>query len=545
MMIEAFNENPLLLLFIVSAIGYLVGNISIKGSKLGVAAVLFVGLFFGSLDDSIDMPSILFELGLVLFVYSIGLSSGKTFFDSFRKNGTKNLFFVLAMLTISALITIAIFFIFDFSAATTVGMYAGSTTNTPALGSVIDYINITKAVGNSDLIQEAVVAYSFTYPMGILGAMIAIVLMQKYLKIDFIKEKKEMKGSYPVYEALTSKTLEITNEEVTNISLRDLENKYNWNVVFGRVSTNQGNITLPNWDTKFQIGDRIIAVGTHEDLGEVINILGQPLDIKLSHDRRLFDVRRIFVSNPKVVGKTLASLDLQRNYNTIITRIRRGDVDMLATPETTLELGDRIRFVARREDLNHLSTLFGDSYYKSSQANLFSFGLGIAIGILLGMIEFTLPGGITFKLGFAGGPLVVALILGSLQRTGSIVWTLPYSTNNTLRQLGLIILLSVIGIRSGSTFTNALVEGTGILVFLGGAIISFLTAILTILIGYKLVKIPFSILMGFVSNQPAILDFAMSRSNNRIPLIGYSLMFPLSLIMKIVYAQILYMLLAG
>jgi putative transport protein len=287
-----------------------------------------------------------------------------------------------------------------------------------------------------------------------------------------------------------------------------------------------------------------MVVGTQEELDHVIKIMGKESDGKLSYDRSVYDVRRIFVSNPDVVGKSLAELNLDRKFNTIITRIRRGDVDMLAKGNTVLELGDRVRFVAGRNDLNALSKFFGDSYHEASRMNLFSFGLGIALGLIVGTIPFSLPGGINFKLGLAGGPIIVSLILGSLKRTGPIVWTLPYSVTVTLRQLGLMVLLAVIGILSGPAFVQSLSGSTGILVFFGGVLISLLTAILTILIGYKLVKIPFTLLLGLVSNQPAILEFAIDRAKNNLPIIGYTMIFPISLILKIVYAQILFLFLS-
>jgi putative transport protein len=241
------------------------------------------------------------------------------------------------------------------------------------------------------------------------------------------------------------------------------------------------------------------------------------------------------------VGRTLASLRLDEKYHFIISRIRRGDIEMLAKGNTILELGDRIRFVARREDLEALSKLFGDSYTESARVNLFSFGLGIGIGLLLGNIDITL-GAISFKLGYAGGPLIAGLILGALRRTGPIVWSLPYSANVTLQQIGLILLLATIGVRSGHSFIQALDNDT--LVIVGGSVlISLFTAIVTLIVGFKLVKIPFSLLMGIVSNQPAILDFALAKAGNRLPMFGYTMMFPLALISKVVIAQILFLLL--
>jgi len=218
---------------------------------------------------------------------------------------------------------------------------------------------------------------------------------------------------------------------------------------------------------------------------------------------------------------------------------------MLARGTMILEQGDRIRFVARRQDLKRLADFFGDSYYGSSSVNIFSFGFGIALGLLIGTIEFNLPGGISLKLGYAGGPLLVALILGALYRTGRTVWTLPYSANVTLRQIGLTLLLAVIGLKSGNTFVDSLTSGgDGMSIFIGGVIITFFTACLSLFVGYKLFKLPYSLLLGFMSNQPAILDFVLTRSESKIPMVGYTIMFPIALIMKIVYAQLMYLFLA-
>ena len=539
-----YIENPLVLIFVVAAIGYLAGKVTFRGVNLGVAAILFVGLVMGAMYPGVEIPSILFQLGLVLFVYSIGIGSGPAFFRSFKANGSRDIVFGIVMLTITAGMAVGLFYLFGFDASTITGIYAGSTTNTPALAAVIEQINQSNSTEiASSLAEKAVVAYSFTYPMGVLGSIIAILVLEKVFKIDYAKEKNDLREKFPVDQNLTSTTIEITNSEVLNTSLRDLMAKYKWNVVFGRHSPKDAEIILPNWDTKFSFGDQIMVVGTREHIEEVISVTGNEIDSKLSHDRSYYDVRRIFVSNPYVVGKNLSELNLDQKFKTVITRIRRGDIDMLAKGNTVLELGDRVRFVARREDLDSLSNFFGDSYYEASRLNLFSFGLGIALGLLIGTIQFSLPGGINFKLGLAGGPIVVSLILGALQRTGPIVWSLPYSVNVTLRQLGLIILLAVIGINSGPAFQQSLTGGAGIMVFVGGVIISLLSAILTITIGYKLVKIPFTFLLGLVSNQPAILEFALNRAKNNLPIIGYTMIFPISLVLKIVYAQILYLIL--
>ena len=541
-MLQILIDNPLLLLFVVAAVGYLVGSIKIGGSSLGVAAVLFTGLAFGAVDNRLQIPEILLITGLAIYVYSLGLSSGPAFFKSYKKNGLKDFFFIISMLALSSFIAIGLYLAFGFTPATITGIYCGSTTNTAALAGVIDLIgNSGSQETVNQLTQEVVIGYSFSYPMGVLGGMIAIVIMEKMLKINYKEETESLKDEFQIGDDLTSATIEISNTEISGRKLRDLLNQYKWNINFGRIYANNEQ-TLVNWDTTFNKGDLVMVVGTKANIEATAKILGEEVHHLLSYDRSMFDVRRIFVSNPKLVGKTLASLNLHEKFDVSITRIRRGDMDMLATSNTILELGDRIRFIAKRSDLKKISKLFGDSYTASSRINLFSFGLGIGLGMILGTFTINLTDEISFSLGYAGGPLIVGLILGALRNTGPINWTLPYSANVTLQQFGLILLLSSIGVRSG----NALVQSIsmqGVWIFLASAVISLLTAISILLIGYKLLKRPFTFLMGMVANQPAILDFAMDRSKNAIPSFGYTMIFPIALILKIVIAQLMFIVL--
>jgi len=543
-MIDVLSKYPLILLFVVASVGYFLGNIKIKGSSLGAAAVLFTGLVFGAIDPKLQIPQIIFLLGLTLFVYSIGLNSGPAFFKSYKANGIRDFIFIFSIIIVTGLIATLLWFIFGFSAATITGAYAGSTTNTPALAGIIDYIGMTYSPEESDsLIQASVVAYSYSYPMGILGGIIAIIIMEKVLKVDYENERKILRRQYPVDEKMTSSTIKIQNQEICNLPLRDLVKHYNWNVSFGRIHSN-GNTQLIHWDSIFKIGDLVFIAGSEEDIELVTKDLGIKYHSDIAYDRTKYDVRRIFVSNPKLAGRSIASLNIGEKYNAVISRIRRGDVEMLATGKTILELGDRLRFIALRKDLKDLADYFGDSYTESSKVNLFSFGLGIGLGLLLGSFEFHFGSNFSFKLGYAGGPLIVGLILGALRRTGPILWTLPYGANVTLQQIGLIFLLASIGVTSGNAFVQSF-SSEAVLIIIASAIISLLTAFIILFVGYKFIKIPFSFLMGMVSNQPAILDFALSRSKNRIPTFGYAMVFPIALISKIVIAQLLFIFLSS
>ena len=542
-MIQLLREHPLLLLFVVAALGYLIGNIRVRGSSLGVAAVLFTGLIIGALDPELYIPETILLLGLAIYVYSVGLSSGPAFFDAFRARRIKELSFILTALLFSGVLAIVLWYVFDFSAALIAGIYSGSTTNTAALAGVIDLIGSAyEGADSMHVVARSVVGYSFSYPMGVLSSIIAIVALEKMLNIDYEKEKEVLSKQYAISEELTSATLEVTRLECCGIQLRDLYKDYDWNVVFGRIMKD-GDISLSSWNTSFELHDLIMVVGSEADISRVAEALGQKTTSSLAYDREHFDVRSIFVSNPEVAGRTLASLNLDEKYNAIITRVRRGDMNILAQGDTTLELGDRIRFIARKDDLKALSIFFGDSYQESSKIDLFSFGLGIGLGLILGITEFSLGGDFKLKLGYAGGPLIVGLILGALRRTGPISWTLSYSANITLQQVGLIFLLAAIGVRSGTAFVQSL-SSEGFEIFAAGASISLLTAFMVLLLGYLWLKIPFTLLMGMVSNQPAILEFAKSRANSRIPEIGFTLMFPIALIIKILIAQVLYVILS-
>ena len=540
-MIEILSQYPLVLLFTVASLGYLIGSIKIKGNSLGTAAILFTGLAIGAIDPKLQIPEIIFLLGLSIYVYSIGLSSGPAFFQSYKKNGIRDFIFAISMLSLAGLTATFLWWAFGFSAATITGVYTGSTTNTAALAGVLDFINNTfPTQEREELTQQAVIGYTYSYPMGVLGGMIAIILMERLFKIDYRKEEEQVKDTYPVKQKFIHLSILISNPTVEGITVRDLLKDKNWKFSFGRIYKKE-KASLVGYDTVLELGDVVYVLGTKDELEKVISALGETTVHKLRYDSSLFDTRRIFISNPEIAGRTIASLNLDQKFDAIITRIRRGDVDMIADRDMVLETGDRIRFIARREDLDGLSKFFGDSYKASSKIDLFSFGLGIGLGLILGSFEVPMGTG-SFKLGYAGGPLIVGLILGSLKRTGPIVWTLPYSANITLQQIGLILLLSAIGVRSGNAFIESF-SFEAVWVFFASAVISLVTALSTLLIGYKLIKMPFGILMGMVSNQPAILDFATSRSNNKIPEYGYAMIFPIALISKIIIAQFLFLVL--
>lgn len=538
-MIDILANNPLLLLFTVSAIGYLIGRINIGGIGLGVAAVLFVGLAFGALDQRLRLPDIIYLLGLVIFVYTIGLSSGPGFIASFRRRGLRNNLFVGGIIVVAAGIAVVLRTILGLNSAQTAGLFAGSLTNTPALAAVIEQLSQRGA--DEALRAEPVVGYSVAYPVGVLGMILAIYLTRRLWRIDLAQESQQLREFGAVGEHLINCTIRVTNFNVDGQSITELVRANGWNVIFSR-RQHDGRIELATGAARLNTGDLISVVGSPEAVAQVTAVLGEPTDEQLMLDRHTLDFRRIFVSNPAVIGVPLRMLNLPSTLGAVITRIRRGDVELLPHGDTVLEPGDRVRVVTQRDNMDRVSAFFGDSYRSLAEIDVVSLGLGTALGMLVGLIPIPLPGGGSFSLGLAGGPLIVALFLGWRGRTGPIIWSLPYSANLTLRQVGMTLFLAGIGTRAGYSFFTTITQGNGLFLFIGGALITIPVALLTLFIGYKLLKIPFSLLIGMLAGlqtQPAVLAFANEQTGNEAPNIGYAMVFPTAMVVKIILAQIL------
>jgi putative transport protein len=544
-LIEILRDNPLLLLFVVAALGTLLGRLRIAGFSLGVAAVLFTGLAVGSLDPALKLPEIVHLLGLVLFVYSLGLAGGPGFFASFRRRGLRDNAFIGGMLLFAAGLSALAGRVFGLDAAMSAGLFAGSLTNTPALAALLEAIG--RGPGGEGALAEPVIAYSVAYPVGVVGMILAIYLLQRVFRTDYRAEAAALSDLGVGGENLEDVTVRVTNPAVAGRSLFELLRENHWRVLFVR-SRRGGEISLID-DLTLQLrpGDEISVVGPPKDLAAVVALLGEPAEEKLSFDRRQIDIRRIFVSRPDVAGKRLTELALPQRFGALVSRVRRGDSDLLPNGDTVLELGDRVRVVAPRSRIEELGRFFGDSYRAVSEIDIATFGLGIALGLLLGLLPIPVPGFGTFRLGLAGGPLLVGLALGILGRTGPFLWQMPYSVNLSLRQIGVVLFLAGIGTRSGWSFADTFRHGGGLIIFLCGAAITCLTAFLTLWIGHRLLKIPMSLLTGMLSGlqtQPAVLAYANEQAGHGLPDVGYATVYPVATIAKILLAQIIWRLLA-
>ena len=449
--------------------------------------------------------------------------------------------FIVAVILLPAVLLVSVHFALNLPAATTIGIFTGMSNNTPALASVLDQIYTTVPQPETAA-SEAVVGFSVVYPLGVLGRILVIAIFLRLSRVDFAAEAFALRKEYPIDQDLQSRTIIVTESDANDVPLRQLLRAHDWDVVFGRIYR-QGKAYLIGGDTRFQPGDQIVIAGMVEEMDRVEAQLGVRAAQNLFEDQSIYMGRRLFVSNPDMAGKKIVTLALKEKYGAIVSHVRRGDVELLAFGSTVLELGDRVRVLAPRDEIPNLVDLFGDSYAELSRINLLTVGLGITLGLLIGLIPIPFPGGITFQLGVAGGPLLVALILGALRRTGPILWTMPYSANLTLRQFGLICLLATIGVRSGSSFVEAFRSGEGWFIFWIGLGLILVTTSVALLVGAGLVKIPTSLLLGMISPQPAVLDYAEDQTANSLPTVGYTLMFPFAIIINVIVAQLLFIVL--
>lgn len=545
-MIEFLAENTVLLVFVTAALGYLVGRITIKGASLGVAAVLFVGLAIGSQDPSLAVPEFARTAGLAIFVYTIGLSSGAGFFASLNRQGLRNNLLVVAMLTLGAGLALATAVALDLGSGLAAGFFSGTFTNTPAMAAVIEAV---RAGGGDEAAQNApTVGYSIAYPMGVLGPILAIAVARRIYRVNYRKEAAHLAALHLVQEEIDTQTIRVTRPQTVGLSVREVQTLLHRPVVFTRIVRGEDTM-LADGSVVLADGDLVTVVGEPLHVAAAIERLGEADDVQHPElDRSRYDFRRIFVSNSAVVGRPLRDLRLPEEYGAIVSRVRRGDIDVTMTASSVLELGDRVRVVAERSRMKDVTRLLGDSYRHLSEIDLLSFGLGLSLGLLVGAIPIPIGGGLTFKLGSAAGPLLVGLVLGALRRTGPIVWNIPYSANLTLRQIGLILFLTAVGLSSGYTFRTTFAGATGLSLLGIGAVISFVIPLLTLVLGYKLLKVPFGQLTGMLSaqqTQPAVLGYALEDSKDEAPNVGWALVYPVAMITKILLGQVIFMVLGG
>ncbi len=548
-----FAHNPLLMLFAVVALGYPISKIRIAGASFGIASILFAGIALGALvmapgldpnikkDISKEMK-LVYELGLAVFVYAMGLSISHSFWAAFSREGMKKNAVVLLVMLASTGFVVLLAKLMGFNARYAAGLLTGSFTNMPALAGVIERVKTMSGVGPLELAQPTV-ASAIAYPIGVLVPMLIILVSAKVFRVNLREEADGLKDYQTGHQKLEVWTVRVTRPEAVALTKRDIRAPRGLHVVFGRV-LRKAELLIPGADFRLQLEDLVTVVGSPDDLAQVEAFIGERSHVELDRDQSALDATRVFVSSRDVVGVPLAKLDLINKHAAIITRVRRGDLWFVPDGDTVLELGDRVRVTTRRDNIEAIEEFFGDSYRELSEVSFLTFAMGLAAGLALGQLPIPLSHGIVFKLGFAGGPLAMALILGRFHRIGPLVWNFPYSANHTIRQFGLVLFAAGIGVLSGEGFRAILSKDASVLpLFLGAAfLVCFVADSLTMVLGHKLFGIPLNIMFGILAGthtQPVVLGYANHHTGNELPNVGFATVYPLATILKIVLAQVL------
>lgn len=543
--VEVLAEYPILTLFVVIGLGYLIGEISVFGFRLGVAGVLFAGLAIGSWSAELALPEVVALLGQIIFVYTIGIQSGPQFFESFKKQGYRDNLLAVGVLLFGALLTVLLSSLLGLSAPRAAGLYCGSLTSTPAMAAARE--TVRERARNEGitgprvvaLASEPVVAYSLTYPIGVIGVLLCFQGLKRLWKV-------EMRAGADT-PAIEVRDFVVKNPGVAGKTVAEVLGVHKEvGFVISRIR-HDSLTTIARSNTILGFGDIVAVVGDEEALERAVHIFGEPANTHIEADRSELDYRRFFVSSKHVVGKRIGDLRLQDSLGATITRLRRGDIDVVPTPETRLEYGDFVRVLTARGNFPAVSQFFGDSIRGTAETDFGSVAVGMVLGVMLGMLPLPMPGGTVVRLGLAGGPLLAALVLGSVERTGRIHWVIPISANLTLRQIGILLFLAGVGTRAGTGFLDTL-RNNGLELILAGAVVTVAVTLATMVIGYKVLKIPYDFLMGFMSGvqtQTACLPFANELAKSDTPNTGYASVYPMALITKIIVAQLMVSLLAG
>jgi putative transport protein len=515
-------EQPLLTLFAVLTLGTLLGSVRIAGTTAGPAGALFAGLAVSAAipDVSPVVPQVLGTLGLALFVYTVGLAGGPAFFGGFRR-GAPAIALVAGTYVLVAVVAWGLGSVLGLPAGDVAGTYAGAGTNTSALAGVVD------VVGD----PSPAVGYSLAYPFGVVGMIAAVSLA-----LGRSRRRPTAEDEAPD-EPPTYTTVVVGRDDLPPVD--DLTDWEGETLRFSRVRRG-GLDHTPAAGERFAPGDLVTVIGTPAALRSFVDWVGGRADEDLVLDRRQLDFRRIVLSNPHHAGARIGELGLDR-FDAVAGFVRRGDVDVIARDDLVVELGDRIRVIAPRERMPEVIDELGDSERAVVVADPVGFSLGLLLGLLVGLVAIPLPGG-TLVLGAAAGPLLVGLLLGRAGRTGRVVWQLPYATNQTLRQLGALLFLAVIGLGAGPELAGAITSTRGLVLLGLGAVLTTLGAA-GVLLGARMVGAGGPRTAGTVAGaqgQPAVLAAAIERTggDDRVAL-TYALLFPPVFLVKIVAAQVL------
>jgi putative transport protein len=523
---DIIESQPILTLFLAIGLGYLVGQISVAGFSLGVGAVLFVGLALGAFAPKAQIIGPIGLTGLIMFLYGIGILYGRQFFEGMFGVGQKYNLLALVACVASLLVALGLGHVFGIKIGHTLGLYAGSMTSTATLQAALDVMKN----------KDPSIGYSIAYPFGVIGPILCIYFMTQIVKPKFpAKAQRFHMAEISLGPTFAGKKL----EDLASTALTEVQ--------ITMVRKNGHNF-VPTPDTVLAAGDAIFVVAECEDaIAKAAAELGSLEPGRLASDRADLDYIRVFVGKASVVGIPLANLPMPTGYPTHLLHVRRYDADLVPSPDLMLEFGDRVGVLMPPERKEEIRRYFGDTVKAVAEFSYVSLGFGMVLGVLLGLIPIPIPGVGVVTLGIGGGPLIVALILGKLRRTGPLLWTMPLPANIVLRNFGLAMFLATVGVNAGQPFVRTIAE-SGLTMFFIGIAVLLTTVLIVLLVGYYVMKIPFDDLVGVASGatgNPAILVYSTKMAPTERPDIGYAMIFPSMTLVKVIAAQIIGLLAGG
>lgn len=536
------------ILALVAVVGLFIGNVKFRGIGLGIGGVLFGGIIVGhfvsqaGMTLSSDMLHVIQEFGLILFVYTIGIQVGPGFFASLRVSGLRLNLFAVLIVIIGGLVTAILHKLFDIPLPVVLGIFSGSVTNTPALGAGQQ---ILRDLGTPmEMVDQMGMSYAMAYPFGICGILFTMWMLRVIFRVNVETEAQQHESSRTNGGALIRTiNIRVENPNLHDLAIKDVPILNGDKIICSRLKREE-TLKVPSPDTIIQLGDLLHLVGQPADLHNAQLVIGQEVDTSLSTKGTDLRVERVVVTNENVLGKRIRDLHFKERYDVVISRLNRAGVELVASGDISLQFGDILNLVGRPSAIDAVANVLGNAQQKLQQVQMLPVFIGIGLGVLLGSIPVFVPGfPAALKLGLAGGPLIMALILGRIGSIGKLYWFMPPSANLALRELGIVLFLSVVGLKSGGDFVNTLVNGEGLSWIGYGALITAVPLITVGILARMLAKMNYLTMCGMLAGSmtdPPALAFA----NNLHPTSGaaalsYATVYPLVMFLRIITPQLL------
>ncbi|EAA1047564.1 putative transporter [Escherichia coli] len=536
------------ILALVAVVGLFIGNVKFRGIGLGIGGVLFGGIIVGhfvsqaGMTLSSDMLHVIQEFGLILFVYTIGIQVGPGFFASLRVSGLRLNLFAVLIVIIGGLVTTILHKLFDIPLPVVLGIFSGAVTNTPALGAGQQ---ILRDLGTPmEMVDQMGMSYAMAYPFGICGILFTMWMLRVIFRVNVETEAQQHESSRTNGGALIKTiNIRVENPNLHDLAIKDVPILNGDKIICSRLKREE-TLKVPSPDTIIQLGDLLHLVGQPADLHNAQLVIGQEVDTSLSTKGTDLRVERVVVTNENVLGKRIRDLHFKERYDVVISRLNRAGVELVASGDISLQFGDILNLVGRPSAIDAVANVLGNAQQKLQQVQMLPVFIGIGLGVLLGSIPVFVPGfPAALKLGLAGGPLIMALILGRIGSIGKLYWFMPPSANLALRELGIVLFLSVVGLKSGGDFVNTLVNGEGLSWIGYGALITAVPLITVGILARMLAKMNYLTMCGMLAGSmtdPPALAFA----NNLHPTSGaaalsYATVYPLVMFLRIITPQLL------